>query len=270
LAHLMERNRARPSEGEGMVFNNMMAQQMDSYSSRRGGAGALPAGPIMGEASEDLYFYPVKNLTLKKGERSYNDLFTNAVEYEHIYTWEVPDFINEESGYSVDRSGKKTPPQVVWHALKVTNKSGLPWTTGPASTLKAGRVLGQSMLAYTPNNATTEVRITQVASINAEQSESEADRKRNAARFYGSDYDLVTVKGELQLTNYLDKPMTVKITKTLSGEVIATEGKSVVTKLARGLRKVNPQSQVVWNVDVPPGKDNAVCVKYTYTVYVHN
>ena len=271
LAQIIERIRSRTTEAVNTMLSNSMLQQRVSYGSGRGGGdGGLPQGPVMGEASEDLYFYPVKSLTLKKGERSYNELFTSPVEYEHVYTWEVPDYINEENRYGGDRNDTKPPPQVVWHALKVTNKSGMPWTTGPAATMKAGRVLGQSMIAFTPNNATTEVRITQVASINAEQSESEAERKRNAARFYGNDFDLVTIKGELQLTNYLAAPMTVKVTKFLSGEVLNSDNNATVTKLARGLRKVNPQSQVVWSVAVPPGKDGAVCVKYSYQVYVRN
>jgi hypothetical protein len=64
--------------------------------------------------------------------------------------------------------------------------------------------------------------------------------------------------------------MTLKVTKTLSGEVQKTDGEPQITKLAKGLRKVNPRSQLVWSVPVEAGKDKAVCVTYTYQVYVRN
>ncbi len=42
-----------------------------------------------------------------------------------------------------------------------------------------------------------------------------AGRPAEATRWYGYHYDLVTVKGELAVTNFLDKNITLEITKTL-------------------------------------------------------
>ncbi|MFH1742487.1 MAG: hypothetical protein ABIH23_26075, partial [bacterium] len=158
----------------------------------------------------------------------------------------------------------------VWHALKLTNTTGNPWTTAPATTMKDGRILGQDTIFYTPDKASTKLKITEAVAIDAEQTENETARQRNAATYYGCNYDLVTIEGELAVTNYKGKPVTIEITKTLSGEVQETDGDPKITKLARGLQMVNPRSQIVWEVEVEPGRDKTVKLNYTYRVYARN
>src|SRR5262249_53716418 len=51
----------------------------------------FPTGPLEGQASEDLFFYEKKSVTLRRGERGYYTLFTAAVPYEHVYEWKVGD-----------------------------------------------------------------------------------------------------------------------------------------------------------------------------------
>ena len=74
-------------------------------------------------------------------------------------------------------------PQVVWHALELTNTTEQPWTTAPAMTMKDGRVLGQSTLTFTPPEGASRLRITQAVSIKAEQAELEANELVENALF---------------------------------------------------------------------------------------
>ena len=43
-----------------------------------------------GKTAEDLFFYPVENVSLKKDQTGYYPLFTESVSYEHVYRWEIP------------------------------------------------------------------------------------------------------------------------------------------------------------------------------------
>ncbi len=226
-----------------------------------------PSAPVMGEGAEDLYFYPVDNVTLKKGERGYYPLFNGKIPYQHVYTWDIPNTIDENANYRRQQEQSRSP-QVVWHSLKLTNRTGNPWTTAPAVTMKDGRILGQDTIRFTPDGASADLKITQAISIHAEQNEYETKRQRSASEFYGSRFDLVTVEGELAITNFKDEKVNVEISKELLGEVIQTSGDPEIVKLAGGLRRVNPQSKLVWNIDVDPGKDNAVKLVYTFKVYV--
>ncbi|MEZ6192060.1 MAG: hypothetical protein R3C45_12350 [Phycisphaerales bacterium] len=220
----------------------------------------LPAG---GNA-EDLYFYQVPGVTLAKGERGYFPLISTEVPAKHVYTWDIADFIDRNDRYQTQPDEVQ---QVVWHSSRLTNTTDQPWTTAPGMTVKDGRVLGQDTLNFTPPKGTSQLKITQAVSIDAQQNEVEIDRQRNAETFHGTTYDKVTVEGTLLITNYKDKPVTIKITKQLSGEVGTADGNPEVVKIASGLNRVNPRSKLTWETEAKPGKDNAVKLTYQYSFY---
>jgi hypothetical protein len=122
-------------------------------------------------------------------------------------------------------------------------------------------------LHFVPPAGSTRLRITQAVSIDAEQNEYEIERQRSAAQFHGYDHDLVTIRGELKVTNYKTEPVELVVTKLYSGELHEAEGEPQSTTLARGLRQINPRGKLEWTVTVPPGKDQAVTLTYTYKVY---
>ena len=237
--------------------------------------GAEPA-PVMpeygipkeGQTAEDLFLYPVENVQLRKGETGYYPLFTESVAFKHIYLWEIPDYVDEEERYYYDRRRREKPePQEdVWHCLRMENDTRVPWTTAPAETVKEGLILGQDILKYTPRKGEATLRITKAVSVKAEQTELEVARKREAARFYGDYFDLITVDGKLSVTNFQPKAITLEITKTLSGEVKASEPAAVIEKQARGLRRMNGIVNLTWTIELGPGERKDL--SYKYEVYV--
>ncbi len=224
----------------------------------------MPSTPVMGESAEDLYFYPVEDVTLKKGERGYYPLFAKEIPYEHIYTWEIPNYLDPDNRRPHEESHSE---QTVWHSLRLKNTTGQPWTTAPAMTVKDGHILGQDTIPYTPPNALSDLKIAHALSIKAEQKEYETDRQRNVTQLYNMNYDLVTIQGELELTNYKNEDVTVEIKKTIVGDIIETTGDPKTVKLASSLRRVNSSTQIIWTVTVKPGIDNKIQLKYSYLVY---
>ncbi len=263
LDQILNQLRGQPRERMADVASNVMFQSVRAAKAME--MPSMPATPVSGESTEDLYFYELDKITLKKGERGYYPLFAGKIPYEHLYTWDIPNDVDPE-GRS-HRGRNQDSEEIVWHSLKLTNTTGRPWTTAPAVTMKNGRILGQDTLHFTPHRGTSDLRITRAVSVQAEQTENEVDRQRNAATFYRRSYDLVVLQGELAVTNYKDKPIQLEITKTISGEVQEVEGDFDITKLAQGLQSVNPQSQIKWNVEVKPGKENAVKLTYKYQFY---
>ncbi len=230
---------------------------------------AMPAygAAELGKVAEDLFFYPVENVELKKGEVCYLPLFTESVPYKHIYQWEIPDYVNEDGRYYEPRRGERRETiEQVWHCLRLENTTTVPWTTAPAETVKQGLILGQDTLNYTPVAGETTLRITQAVNVRAEQIELETDRKRDAARLYGYSYDLVTVEGKLSVTNFQQKAITLEITKTLSGEVRSSQPEAKTEKLARGLQRMNGILKLAWTIELEPGEQKQL--SYVYDVYV--
>ena len=219
-----------------------------------------------GIAAEDLFFYPLEGVTLERGAVGYYPLFTEKVGYQHIYEWDIPDYVNEEDYYR--REEEQEVRQIVWHSLRLENSTGMPWTTAPAATMQEGRVLGQATLHYTPVAGETMLKITQALGIKADQLELEVDREVGALKQYGRIYDRVTVEGTLELRSHLDKPVKVKVAKTLTGNVKSADPQPKVEKLAAGLKRVNPRSRLTWEVTVGAGQE--MTITYAYVVHIRH
>ncbi len=272
LKDILNQLRYSGSRSDVDVMSNLAVVQqqraMVSHETFDSGMMYQPGPAIAGEATEDLYFYQLPPVTLKKGDRGYYAVFTERVPYEHIYLWDIPDTIDPEQHYYNQPPSDK--PEVVWHALKLRNTTDRPWTTAPAMTRKGGRLLGQDTMYYTAPDAPTELKITQAPSIHAEQNEYEIERQRNAANFYNRSYDLVSIRGELTVTNYHGQEIHMKITKTFQGKLVEAEADAETVKLAKGLKQVNPKTKLTWRIDVEPGKDRLKTIVYQYQTYVRN
>jgi hypothetical protein len=257
------------------VRGNVMYQ---SAGMRRAEIMTALSGPVMpqygsaemGKVAEDLFVYPVEKMNLAKGQVGYLPLFTESVPCEHIYRWEIPDYINEKERYRYEyerpERQEPEPEQEVWHCLRMTNTTKVPWTTAPAEIVSAGLILGQDILNYTPIQGKQLLRITKAVSIKAEQSEIETARKRDALQLYGGNFDLVTIEGKLLVTDFQPKAVTIEITKTLSGEVKSSEPQAKIETMAKGLLQMNGIRKLTWVVELKSGEQKQL--GYTYDVYV--
>ena len=256
----------------GVTSNAMVQRQVIAYD-REEVAGNLSVMPAygateMGKVAVDLFLYPVEKVRLAKGEVGYFPLFTESVPYKHIYRWEIPDYVKPEGDYYYDQSRQQREPeqQEVWHCVRLDNVMKMPWTTAPAEIVKDGVILGQDMLNYTPVKDRGTVKITRAVNIKAEQVELEKDRKRDAARWYNFNWDLVTVEGKLSVTNFQDKPITLEVTKMLAGEVKGMQPEAKLEKPAKALRAVNANNKLTWTIELGAGEQKEI--GYTYEVYV--
>jgi hypothetical protein len=230
-------------------------------------AGAVGFGKIeQGKEAEDLFLYPLKSLTLSRGETAMVPLFTAEMPYQHVYTWEIGDAMDDDDRYGYGRRGDAPKQEEVWHACRLTNTAKMPLTTAPAEFVKDGQIVGQDTCYYTNAGAATTIRINRALKIAAEQAEEETARTANAAHWFGDHFDKVDVKGTLRLRSGLNAAADVEITKILSGTLAKTEGEPAVTTMIKGLRAVNPKQKLVWKVKLEPGKD--VTLEYRYSVLV--
>lgn len=266
LAALLASLQQSGRQGYGVMSNAIVTQQSRGFDSSYGGGAFVANFPDLpvGEGAEDLYFYPVPDVTLAKGERGYYPLIFAEIPACHIYTWDIADYVDNNDRY---QNQHEEVQQVVWHSLELTNATEQPWTTAPGMTVKDGRVLGQDTLNFTPPKGSSRLKITQAVSIDAQQSEVEVERQRDAETFRGNRYDKVTVEGTLKVTNYKNEAVTIRIGKLVSGEVDSAEGAPDVVKIASGLQRMNPRSKLTWETAVKPGKDNAVTITYRYSFF---
>jgi len=220
---------------------------------------------LPGAAEEDLFLYHKDKISIKKGERAYYPIFFDEVDYKHIYEWEIPDTINvDPRGYQRSEQEKKEKEQV-WHSVKLSNSTKYPWTTAPAFVVSGWKPLAQDTINYTPKNAKTNLKLTVATDVKHDRHEFEMDRQRDV-KIYNHNYDLVTVKGELSIKNHKNKEITMEIKKRLTGEATEVSHKGKIEKIAEGLRGVNQNSSISWEIPLRAGEE--INVTYMYKVYI--
>jgi hypothetical protein len=261
LAEFLRALQARVRGGSGSGQQVMM--QALAEEARAGGPSYGP--PIEGWAAEDLFLYPVGSRSLRRGEVALLPLFTAGVPYEHVYTWDVPDFL-DANGRFRPRDDERTSKEV-WHVCRLTNRTGMPLTTAPAEFVRDGRIVGQGLARYCNEGATRDIRINRALGIVADHSEVEASRAVRAfTATNGLTYDKVGVEGELGARSSLGQPAKVEVTKRITGELVEASDEPQVTRTARGLRGVNPTHELKWTFVLAPGEEKRL--RYEYTVLV--
>ena len=272
LAGLLNALTARRSEASNR--GHLMQQQALTLNYFVGGDQANPSLPGYstardGQVFEDLFLYPLDHVTLARQETACFPLFTANVPYRHVYTWKIPDMLDEDERYQRDpRRGEERTAEEVWHSCRMTNNMKMPWTTAAAEFINDGQIIGQDTCYYTAPGVETTIRINRAMNLLAEAGELELQRERNAQVFHGTHYDLVKVKGELKLHNRLDRSATVEVTKNLSGQVGETTPEAKDRATAKGLKRVNPRHVLVWEIELKPGQKEVL--SYQYDVYVRN
>ncbi len=242
-------------------FNYMANVNMDMWE-------AYDTQEIAGSYQEDLFFYKQENITLKKGECGYYTLLaTKTVPYRHIYEWKIADTIDDDYNY-YDEYNTQSSKEEIWHSIELENQTNIPWTTASATTVKGDNILGQDILNYTPVKGKNNVKITRSTDIKAERNEYEIKREENNKKIRGYYYDLITVKGELKVTNYKSDDITLNITKHLTGSVISKSDDGEMKLVAEGLKAINSNSVLEWEIELKAGKNKTII--YQYQVYIQH
>ncbi len=210
---------------------------------------------------EDLYFYDLPNITLKKGNRTMVDLIKAEIKYEHIYDVEL-----ESNRDKVTQSTEELEnlPKV-WHSIRLNNSTGYPFTTGPAMVIKSDKgfiqPISQDKINYTPVNGKSKLKLTIAPDVSVKDSERETSRKENLKLSDNYYYDLVTVEGKINLKNSKNKNIKLNIDKVIEGELLNTNLKWNVT-LLNIYKTQNKVNQIEWEVDLKANEAKEISYKY--------
>lgn len=243
------------------------AANQSVYGRRESAEGAMFDSfvPIASEgfSGEDLFFLPLKAVELKKSERGAFILFQAESAYRHVYTLDLPSTTVSSGTQDYDRNQLD-----IWHSIEFDNNTKMPWTTGTALIVQNGQMLGEDELKYTTPGTKASVELAKALDIAAEAREEEVARERGVLKDqYGNPrWDLVTVKGTVEITNLKGVDVDLRIRKLVEGEVVESGGAAKVTKSAKRLNQVNITSVLEWRPKLSKG--GKTTITYTYKVYV--
>ncbi|MDX2066303.1 MAG: hypothetical protein SFX74_11215 [Fimbriimonadaceae bacterium] len=225
---------------------------------------AVPA-TAGGEQREELFFYKYPGMTLQKHDRAYVILFSAKAPYKTLYTCDISDAVTN----GVEYRGVSDQPQDVWQTIQFKNTAGQPLTTSVATAYSGDEIVGQGLMNYTSAGANAEVAVNKSLDIRVEGLEEEVSRERGALKFANGApmYDLVTLRGEIQLTNAKAKAVSLRVRKSLTGEV-TDAGTAAVVREAKGLRAVNPNARLTWTPTLNSGASQKLT--YQYRLYLRS
>jgi hypothetical protein len=231
--------------------------------------GAPNAEELQGTPEEDLFLYNRRNVTLARGNRATYNVFSEPVNYEHIYEWDLEDQLRvDASGIALNNTGSsdRAPQDNIWHSLRLKNSTKFPWTSAPAMVISGSRPLSQDALPYTPKGATSNLKLTIAADIRASHEENEVERAKDIQRRHGYNYDLVTVEGTLIIKNYKTKDVQLSISNKIRGTIDSQTDDGKSEKLAEAIAVDNPLTRLRWEVVLKGGEEKTV--KYRYKVWL--
>ena len=126
LAQFIE-NMNRMARGERYtpgIMRQSIAMNVPAFESAASAYEIAGAEGTPGAPEEDLFLYHHKGVSLKRGERAYYPVFSDSVEYNHIYEWTISDTIEENPrGRRDRREREKNKQEYVWHSIKLFNST---------------------------------------------------------------------------------------------------------------------------------------------------
>lgn len=255
-------------------FSNAAVYSYDAPVLEDFGGGAPPSPgrtAAEGTAIEDLFYYSLKDVELKKGERAILDVFEAEVKIEHVYEAILgQNSASYTTTYSYEQ--KKLP---VVHTIKLFNKSDYVWTSAPVMVVKNDKgtisPVSQDLLKYTSIKDDINVKLTEAPDVAVKFNEKEIKRETNKKQTRPSNnrilyYDLVTVEAEIEIQNYKNKDIRIDVKRAIIGELLKSSEEWQKAPRLQSYNSFNPYTDVCWEMDIKKGEQKKVT--YSYQIYV--
>ena len=257
--------RPRAAEGAGYVTT----QQRVVMNVADPGAGidmsAIPAGE-----GPDVHYQSIGKRILTAGDSLALDVASGEAPYERIVEWIVPDTRDADGRYIRESERRQDPDKyddAPWDAVRFKNPLPFPMTTAVAATVAQGRFLGQQMSYWTNTGEQASVRVTKALSIRTRHVENEEPGERKVLYIAGDDYQKVTVKGEISVSNHRNESVKLVIRRQFSGSLLEADGEPECVLREEGVWSVNERNELTWTLTLEPGE--AKTLTYQYTVLVN-
>lgn len=259
-------------------FSNALSTQLsNAYTTQESATFRQPvpqqtlANQVTGSAEEDLFFYNLKDFSLRKGGRGHYPIFKEQIDIAHIYESNLSSNNANQRNYQTSFLFTPNQQNKVFHTIKVNNNSNFPWTTGVAMVVKGletPKPISQDQLNYTPIKGHSFVKLTEAPDIKIKHAEKEVDRKNRAMenpQSRGYFLDLVTVEGQIKIKNYKAKDIDLNVRRTITGQLLNSSTEWLISKQVQRTNQ-NEISNVCWETSIKSGEE--LVITYRYQVYV--
>ena len=257
--------------------NNVNVSQLNTFAWSNNNAGTYTTSAadekpnfennLEGENVQDLYFYNLKNVSLRQGGKAHYELFNTEVNYEHIYEVELA-ANKEDYQYGTDYVTDSKNKNLVYHGIKIKNNSNNPFTAAPVllTEKKGERILpiAQDLLSYTPMQASSVIRLTSTSDIQATQAEKQKSSTNKLKKWNGKIWDLINVESKILAKNYKKTACKIIISRYVIGDLVKSSLEWEKAQLNAVNGSLNFLNKVTWTVTLNPGEEKTINYSYNY------
>jgi hypothetical protein len=252
------------------VYQNAIPMMASAKMMDAGYASESFNNDIEGESVEDLYFYPLKNFSLKKGSRAHFQVFSEDVDYEHVYACDLVNQNDFSNNYQGQMNGQN--PNKVFHSIKLFNKTKNPFTSAPVTIIQKtkgiAQPLAQDQLYFTPKQGESNVKITESPDVQVLQVENIKERDENGKSLFGVHYFKVTVEAKVTIKNFKTTPIQFELRRQLAGNFLKSDADWKMLQQRANAYSPNQDNQISWNVPLKAGEERTIT--YSYEVFGRN
>ncbi len=188
-------------------------------------------------------------------------LFETTINYRDIFKVNLPNNL-DINGYWISQ---KQANNNVFHCIEFKNETGFPFTTGSILFRKNDgaelQFLAQNQLNNTAARASTSPQMTISTDVIVTKKNTETNREELRSRYNELTY-LVSVEGQIDITNYKPEAIDMKVNKMVAGKLDKSSVQwTYDTKITQD---INPQNQVSWKLNLASGKTTSIVYNYQY------
>ncbi len=243
------------------AMHSLMYEAEGSDDSFGMAGGSAPDAAI---GTGNLYFYPINNFSAKAGQVITQPLFQSKLDYKNVYTWKLGDPRHMQS------QSKNDLPQIgeISREVHFKNPLEIPLMSAPVEFIEADRIAATNNLSFTPPKTDTKVYLSEAMNITTlKKLQITATTDQVVPYNDKRDKKVTSRTSEVALTanNQMDKPVELRITQSVLGEITAISDSPQIDKIPTGGNADNPvNNSVNWTVTIPANSSKTVNYTYIY------
>lgn len=185
-----------------------------------------------GDKSDDLYVFPIKHLTLKKGQAIALQLADYHIQYKDVYTLKLPyvpvDEVRQYIDYNNRSQIKDLKTVKVDHKIRLINNSTIPLTTGPALVMKGDRLISQSTMTYGAAGAKLDLKLSPAINVSEKVKDLTVKNVPNAEKWNDYNYSRADIHGAVDITNYEPHDIDLEVSRDVFGHADTTDHAGII------------------------------------------
>lgn len=216
-------------------LRNLLSNSLRTQAAGWFGGGDPEPSPAVTDAAatEDLFVWTLRDVTLAKGERLVVPVAAFELAYRDVYRVDLPFAppMEVRQGLSGDRAvevARQLAAPKARHVLRLQNRADAPLTTAPALVLANGRVLAQARLPYASKGREVDLEINVAIDVRVEQADRELRRDPGPIRFGDESFGRVDIAGTITVSNGKAAPILIEVSRRVLGLVgeVGQDGKA--------------------------------------------